>query len=528
MHENDVIRHDCQFKYVKNNQHIWYDCYRAKDRGENLIVLSEDGKDLLGCNTTDGILIIPEGVETIKRDSLKESYPIRQIIIPKSLKFIDDFAFNGTDSILQFVIHPQNEHFAVKDGILYNKEFTKLFKVPHLISNSINIPSSVTCIGSHAFAHCNLLYSLIIPDHVTRIGGYAFYECNRLEEIVLPPKIEDLGKGTFEGCKNLCKIKLPAALINIGDYCFSDCTSLKDIILPPKTEILEERVFYNCENLESVYLNESLELLDWSCFEGCTSLNSFYGDNCKNFSVIDGILYDQKVTRLIKAPQNIHHNHIQIPDGVKAICQHAFEGCKFISEVTMPASLIAIGEYAFSDASNIDKLCLPNRIRFIGNGAFEDCNSLRIISLPWNVRRINPYTFSGCSSLWCVITTESQVESIGESAFEDCKRLETIELSSKLQTIENEAFVRCGLKYLEIPASVTNIDEEAFENCNDIASFKVDINNSRYYSCDGILYDKESNSLVKIPSASFISDFTVPTQPALVVRALKQFTFPKP
>lgn len=65
------------------------------------------------------------------------------------------------------------------------------------------------------------------------------------------------------------------------------------------------------------------------------------------------------------------------------------------------------------------------------------------------------------------------MESIGEFAFEDCKRLETIELSSKLQTIENEAFVRCGLKYLEIPASVTNIDEEAFE-------------------------------------ASFISDFTVP------------------
>lgn len=37
MHENDVIRHDCQFKYVKNNQHIWYDCYRAKDRGRILL-----------------------------------------------------------------------------------------------------------------------------------------------------------------------------------------------------------------------------------------------------------------------------------------------------------------------------------------------------------------------------------------------------------------------------------------------------------------------------------------------------------
>ena len=115
MHENDVIRHDCQFKYVKNNQHIWYDCYRAKDRKENLIVLSEDGKDLLGCNTTDGILIIPEGVETIKRDSLKESYPIRQIIIPKSLKFIDDFAFiddsDGKTRYIVFVVFVKSRHF---------------------------------------------------------------------------------------------------------------------------------------------------------------------------------------------------------------------------------------------------------------------------------------------------------------------------------------------------------------------------------------------------------------------------------
>lgn len=78
------------------------------------------------------------------------------------------------------------------------------------------------------------------------------------------------------------------------------------------------------------------------------------------------------------------------------------------------------------------------------------------------------------------------MESIGESAFEDCKRLETIELSSKLQTIENEAFVRCGLKYLEIPASVTNIDEEAFE-ASFISDFTVPnhIKRIAYTACSG-------------------------------------------
>ena len=170
--ENDVIRHDCQFKYAKHSQSVWIECYRAKNRNENLIVLSEDGKDFLGCNTTDGVLIIPEGVETLKKDSLVESMSIYEIIIPKSLKYIEDLAFNGADSISKFIVHPQNDYFTVKDDILYNKDFTQLLKAPHFTSKKINIPSSVTRIGCQAFAHCNLLYSLVIPDRVTTIGEY--------------------------------------------------------------------------------------------------------------------------------------------------------------------------------------------------------------------------------------------------------------------------------------------------------------------------------------------------------------------
>ena len=41
---------------------------------------------------------------------------------------------------------------------------------------SIEIPSSVTSIGSRAFSGCTGLVSVIIPDSVISIGDYAFSE----------------------------------------------------------------------------------------------------------------------------------------------------------------------------------------------------------------------------------------------------------------------------------------------------------------------------------------------------------------
>lgn len=59
------------------------------------------------------------------------------------------------------------------------------------------------------------------------------------------------------------------------------------------------------------------------------------------------------------------------------------------------------------------------------------------------------------------------------------------------QTIGAFAFEGCtNLKVVNIPASVEDISDRAFDNCN-IDSFEVDPQNSRYSSSDGHLFVNE-------------------------------------
>lgn len=52
---------------------------------------------------------------------------------------------------------------------------------------------------------------------------------------------------------------------------------------------------------------------------------------------------------------------------------------------------------------------------------------------------------------------------------------------------------------IEIPASVTNIDNSAFDGCKCIEWYEVDPQNEVYYSINGVLYEKSKNVLFKYP-----------------------------
>ena len=49
---------------------------------------------------------------------------------------------------------------------------------------TINIPNSLTSIGSSAFAECSSLETITIPNSVTSIGYSAFGDCTNLTSII--------------------------------------------------------------------------------------------------------------------------------------------------------------------------------------------------------------------------------------------------------------------------------------------------------------------------------------------------------
>jgi len=62
----------------------------------------------------------------------------------------------------------------------------------------------------------------------------------------------------------------------------------------------------------------------------------------------------------------------------------------------------------------------------------------------------------------------------------------------------------------KIPASVTSIEDGAFEGCNGLKSISVDTNNTNYSSIDGVLFNKDQTILIQYPAGKAVSRYILP------------------
>ena len=97
------------------------------------------------------------------------------------------------------------------------------------------------------------------------------------------------------------------------------------------------------------------------------------------------------------------------------------------------------------------------------------------------------------------VVNSSSLEIIGAYTFSGCYELTSIEIPQSVTTIEDDAFAFCdGLTSIKIPSNVTNIDDRAFFSCSSLKEIKVDENNKIFDSrneCNAII-ETNTNILV--------------------------------
>lgn len=128
-------------------------------------------------------------------------------------------------------------------------------------------------------------------------------------------------------------------------------------------------------------------------------------------------------------------------------------------------------------------------------------NEIDSVIIPEGVTSIEPQAFHRCRSLKSV-QFPSTLKTIGSDAFWNCFSLKDFILPDGLKSIEAGAFKGCAnippgiVVDIRIPASVENIEEEAFA-ISGIDRIEVDPKNPHYFSRDGVLYkrDVEANVL---------------------------------
>jgi hypothetical protein len=59
----------------------------------------------------------------------------------------------------------------------------------------------------------------------------AFTGCTGLTSINIPSSVTTIGSSAFEGCSGLTSVNIPSSVTTIGNLAFSHCTSLKTITL---------------------------------------------------------------------------------------------------------------------------------------------------------------------------------------------------------------------------------------------------------------------------------------------------------
>ncbi|SFB37307.1 Leucine rich repeat-containing protein [Acetitomaculum ruminis DSM 5522] len=375
----------------------------------------------LGCNCLKS-LVIPDNVVSIEEFSFMECEHLQSLEVGLGITNISPGAIFACESLKSVTISPKNIFYTSEDGIIYNKDKTKLLIYPIGLRDEFKMPGSVKEVMDYAFYKSNNLTSIIFSENLKTIGTGAFKECKSLKSIELPSSLEEVGSQAFSDCYGLLDIKITDGLINLKDQAFANCRSLVQISLPNTLRKMESGIFLGCDKLTNIQVSKD---------------NSTY--SCQ-----EGVLFNKEKTILI-------------------LCPNGKTG-----EYTLPSSVITIGEDAFYSCSLLTAVNLPSKIKTIGGNAFSQCTSLTQMKIPESVTNIEYDAFNGCSKL-AKINLPSSIKKISEESFANCSKLVNITIPQKLSSIEEDAFVNCGkLKSFTIPDSVKKIEDGAFEGCANI------------------------------------------------------------
>ena len=185
-----------------------------------------------------------------------------------------------------------------------------------------------------------------------------------------------------------------------------------------------------------------------------------------------GVKYSKDGRKLLKAPQELKGCY-SIKEGIRIICDRAFDWCCSLSNIVIPASVTKIGDSVFSSCSSLSSIVISDGITSIGDSAFSGCRSLSNIVIPASVTSIKKWAFRGCSSLSNIVIPAS-VTSIGQGAFYDCRSLSYIVIPASVTSIGDRVFYNCkSLKSIVISDGITSIGDLAFADCWSLSNIVI-------------------------------------------------------
>ena len=325
----------------------------------------------------------------------------------------------------------------------------------------VHLYENLTTIGESAFAGCIRLANITIPANITTIGASAFADCKVLSSVVFEPNsaITTIANNAFANTA-IQTITIPTQVAKIGASAFADCKALSSVVFEPSCSItaIVNNTFANTP-IQTITIPAQVAMIDETAFFNCKTLHTVQFESGSKLTTINT----------------------------------AFKGLPALQTVTIPANVRSIESSAFSDCAQLSNVFFEENAQLtrigggfsgsFGYGAFQNCKKLKEIQIPASVEIIEAAAFNRCTSL-SRITFErgSNLKTIGGGGNVSKGGLTVISYHG--------AFSQCtALTAIEIPASVEVIEPAAFNECTSLVSVIFEKDSRLSKICGGILTD---------------------------------------
>lgn len=453
---------------------------------------------------------------------------IKSVVIPSIWRndfFIDNQGDVYINTLVDSIPEGQYLNNTFISSILFQENNTLFSIGDNSFRNSslidIQIPDTVSYIGSSCFQNCNNITSIKIPtslndiqeftfaessitqvlgvENIQSIDSFAFSKCNNLKNINNFDSLTSIGDNVFESCSNLTEVNFNNIIEKIGKENFKNCIQLGEIVLPDSLTEINDNLFNGCTNLSNVILGNNVIKIGEKTFFNCSNLD--------NFSLPPSI-----ITIGNNLFENTPLKSLYIPERLSSITNNCFYNCTSLTNIDIHpnSKMEQIGNYAFYLCNQLTEIDFNDtnstNIINIGDFSFYDCNALKYFNIPINTEHIGNNAFYNCKEITSV-TIPNTTTIIGDYCFYNCEKITNISFGNSLQTIPDFTCYNCNLLYsLTIGNTVSYIGENSFFNCVFLDNVNlpdsiIDINNNAFHNCSSL------NNITLPPKLTYISDY---------------------
>ena len=433
------------------------------------------GKQFYGCASLKTINI-PSSVTIISYGAFYGCTSLGNITLPNSISEIGYLAFGKCTSMTSFIVPDSCEK--IYNCAFENSSGLTSFSLPI----DCNLKDTSGSTNYAPFTGCSNIKDVTYTAGRTGIGIEGNFDTSTTNDNRAPfycGQSNGTVKVTFaEGVK-----ELPAKA-----YCGSSNSDgfgykIKQITLPSTITSISANAFTGLRYVTDIYWNVNSGTVNYASFDKIgysTTTTLHLGDNITgiNRALTAGSSNYSSILNYDTYAKYI--NYIDWGNSqVTTIKAGQFSGCD-LYEVYIPDTITEIGEYAFSRNKNMKTLSVPSSVTTIGLSAFYYCEGL--LNIYWDCYNASfsginaSYIFAsagnenavfhfgdsfqsnGVSGVPKLLFNSSSIDGNGLYSME----LKSIDWGTFRPTSLNSAFVMASIIELEIPDSITSIENCAF------------------------------------------------------------------